>query len=188
MILLRSLKVSLIILIVSIVATIPVSYAGTEYKVKSTDSLSRIVDKFYKNSKLSRSQIYIGILAENPSAFSFGNINYLKGKQRLNIPDSDDLLAMEKEDAAKLVAEHNNYARKGKKVRLNPPFKNYMPKNSSTVGDAISALAEKQQVTSQELEKLDSETEELRIRLERLVADKEAMDAELRQLDALIKK
>ncbi len=188
MIFLRSLKVSLIILIVSIVATMPVSYAGTEYKVKATDSLSRIVDKFYKNSKLSRSQIYIGILAENPKAFSFGNINYLKGKQRLNIPASDDLLAMEKEDAAKLVAEHNNYARKGKKVRLNPPFKNYMPKNSSAAGDAISALAEKQQVTSQELEKLDSETEELRIRLERLVADKEAMDAELRQLNALLKK
>ena len=188
MIFLRALKAVFISLVASSAMLMSVVYADTEYKVKSTDSLSRIVDKFYKNSKLSRSQIYIGILAENPSAFSFGNINYLKGKQRLNIPESDDLFAMEKEDAAKLVAEHNNYARKGKKVRLNPPFKNYMPKNSSTVGDAISALAKKQQVTSQELEKLDLETEELRIRLERLAADKEAMDAELRQLDALLKK
>ena len=41
-------------------------FAETNYKVKSTDNLSRIIQKFYKNSKLTRQQIFIGILAENP--------------------------------------------------------------------------------------------------------------------------
>jgi len=188
MVLSKKLKTTLISIFVSTSILMPISYADTEYKVKSTDSLSRIVDKFYKDSKLSRHQIYIGLLAENPNAFRFGNINYLKGKQFLNIPDLDDLLAMEKEDASNLVAEHNNYAKKGKKIQIDPPFEGYSPKSSSAESNEISVLAEKQQEISQELEKLNSETEELRIRLEQLAADKEAMDAELRQLDTLLPK
>ena len=81
----------------------------------------------------------------------------------------------------------SGYAKKGKKIQIDPPFEGYSPKKSSAESNQIIALAEKQQATSQELEKLDSETVELRIRLKQLVADKEAMDAELRQLDSLLK-
>jgi len=182
----RSLKMILINLLVSSAMLISVSYANTEYRVKSTDNLSGIVGKFYKDSQLSRSQIFIGILAENPHAFRFGNINYLKNKQLLNIPNSDDLLAMEKEDAASLVAEHNRHTKKRKKVQLDPPFEGYTPKNPSTESSQISDIAKIQQDTSQEIERLRTETEELRLRLKKLTEDKTAMDSELNQLDTLL--
>ncbi len=160
--------------------------AGTIYKVKSTDSLSRIANKFYKGSKLSRHQIYIGILAENPQAFRLGNINYLKRGQTLNLPDGNELLAMEPKDATRLVSEHNNNANKGKKNKLAPPFKDYVPKSSVTNSNDINALAEKQQAASDKLNMLNSESEQLRIRLEQLEADKKAMDEELQILENLI--
>ena len=169
--------------------------AETVYKVKSTDSLSRIANKFYKGSKLSQHQIFIGILAENPNAFSLGNINLLKNGQQLSLPDSKNLLAMEPKDATRLVAEHNNNANKGRKTRLSPPFKDYIPKtngansgaNSAANSNDIKALAEKQQVASDKLQKLGSESEQLRIRLQQLEADKKAMDDELLLLNNLIK-
>lgn len=188
MIFLRASKSVLAGVIVSVLAFSSVSYANTEYKVKSTDSLSGIVNKFYKDSKLSRHQIFIGLLAENPKAFRHGNINYLKNKQLLSIPSSGSLLVMEKEDANNLVKEHNNHAKKRKKTQLKPPFKGYEPKGISTENNQISDMQKQQMSTKQELDKLTSETEDLRMRLEKLNADKEAMDAELRQLDELIKK
>lgn len=160
--------------------------AQTAYKVKSTDSLSRIANKFYKGSKLSRHQIYIGILAENPNAFRLGNINYLKRGQTLNLPDANNILAMEAKDATRLVAEHNDNANKGRKISLSPPFKDYTPKASSVNSRDINALAEKQQAASDKLKKLDSESEQLRFKLEQLEADKKAMDDELEVLNNLI--
>lgn len=159
-----------------------VSYASNSYTVKSTDSLSKVVDKFYKGSQLSRYQIYIGILAENPDAFRLGNINYLKNGQLLKLPDPDSLLAMEKDDAANLIAEHNDNARLRNKVKIAPPFE-----VSSLELEEISSLTEKQHKTNEELEELVSESEALRIRMDQLLADKEAMDAELVQLDSLLK-
>jgi len=146
MFLLRILKLQLACVLVSLGTINSVSYAATEYTVKSTDNLSGIVDKFYKDSKLSRYQIYVGLLAENPHAFRLGNINYLRSKQTLSIPDGDALLAMEKEDADNLVAEHNRYAKKRKKVQLDPPFENYTPKNSEKEqGGEVASLTKKQQ-------------------------------------------
>jgi len=160
------------------------SFAETNYKVKSSDSLSRIANKFYKNSKLSRHQIYIGILAENPNAFGWGNINFLKGGQTLVLPDSDNLLAMDAKDAQSLVKDHNRAAKKSKKIKLSPPFESYKPKNQSK---SINAIAKETQMATQKLQELDSESEALRIRLEQLTADKEAMDAEILQLESLLK-
>ena len=161
------------------------AYANTKYKVQATDSLSGIANKFYKNSKLSRHQIYIGLLAENPDAFRYGNINHLKSKQLLIIPKAESLLAMEKEDANSLVAEHNNHAKKRQKTQLAPPFEGYSPKS---ITQNINAIQRQQQSTEQEFQRLNSESEQLRLRLEQLNADKDAMDAEIRQLDELIKK
>lgn len=172
--------------VMSFLILVSASYAANEYTVKSTDNLSGIVDKFYKDSKLSRHQIFIGLLAENPHAFRLGNINYLKSKQKLNIPNGEALLAMDKKDARNLVAEHNRHAKKRKKVQLDPPFENYTPKTSLTEGSNLASIAEKQQETSQELEKLSAETEALKERLKQLTADKVLMDEELRQLDELI--
>lgn len=186
MVFLRRLKAVLFGLLVSSAMFIPISYASTEHKVKSTDTLSGITSKFYKHSKLSRHQMYIGILAENPHAFRFGNINYLKNKQLLNIPEPANLQVMEKEDAEKLVARHNAESKKAKKIQLDPPFKDHLPKNSSKEDSEIARLVEKKQSTSQELEKLQSETDKLRMRLKKLTEDKIAVDAELRQLDEQI--
>lgn len=174
------------VVILSLFLLASTANAKSTYKIKSTDSLNRIVSKFYKGSKLSRHQIFIGILAENPDAFNLGNINFLKRGKTLDLPDSKSLLAMEAKDATNLVAEHNNKAKKGKRVKLEPPFEDYSPKNKSANTRDINVIAEKQQAASQKLEKLDSESEALRIRLEQLEADKKAMDEELEVLNNLI--
>lgn len=158
------------------------AYGDTLYKVKASDTLDKIVNKFYKSKKFTKHQLYIGILAENPAAFRLGNINYLKRGHTLNIPDATSILAMEPKDATRLVSEHNN----AKKVRLPPPFKDYTPKNNPAMSSDIKVITEKQQAASDKLKQLDSESEQLRIKLEQLEADKKAMDEELQTLNNLI--
>ena len=182
----RDLKSCYIVGLVLCLSITQSAFADTQYKIKVTDNLSRIANKFYKNSELTQQQIFVGILAENPDAFAFGNINYLKGGVLLNLPDSNELLAMESKDAAKLVQEHNNTAKKAKKIILPPPFKAYSPKEKSLKVNSTDGLAEKQQEKSQEIIKLNMEAQELQRRLKQLEEDKRAMDAELRQLDSLI--
>lgn len=185
---LNKLKSLLVLLLINFSFVCMPANAATKYKIKSSDSLSGIAGKFYKKSDLTRHQIFIGILADNPNAFRFGNINYLKKGQTLVLPDAKSLLAMEPKDATKLVAEHNNNANKGLKVKLNPPFEGYSPKNSEVKRNAtdLNELAKKQQAASDKLKMLDSESEQLRIRLEQLEADKKAMDEELEILENLI--
>lgn len=191
MFLLRIRNISYMVLLANLVL-IPSSYADITYKVKATDTLSKIVNSNYQDNQLSHYQVYIGLLAENPDAFLLGNINYLKKGYLLNLPDSTSLLAMERADAANLIAEHNDNAKQHKKVEITPPFEGYSAKsnsirNVSRKKNEISVLSEKKQKTNEELEKLDSESEALRIRMAQLMADKEAMDAELLQLNSLIK-
>ena len=190
MLLLRKLKI-LKGIIITLVVWAPIVmttvHAGTEYKVKSSDNLSRVVDKFYKDSKLNRDQVFIALLAENPNAFKYGNINYLRSQRILKLPQQSDLLLMKEADARNLVAEHNGYAKQGNKIKIPAPFTDYSPKDSSLKTNNVNELAQKQQSATLKLKNLSSETEELRIRLEKLEADKEAMDAELTQLDSLLK-
>ena len=167
---------------------LPTVFADTEYKVKSTDNLSRIVNKFYKDSKLKNDQVFIALLAENPNAFKFGNINYLRSGHLLTLPAKSDLLLMDEGDASSLVREHNAYAKEGKKIKLSAPFTDYSPENTSLKTGSENGLAQKQQSAILQLENISTETEELRIRLEQLEADKRAMDAELKQLDSLLLK
>ena len=191
MLLLKKLKILkgiIITLVISASIVLPAVQAGTEYKVKSSDNLSRIVDKFYKDSKLNRDQVYIALLAENPNAFKYGNINYLRSQRILKLPQQSDLLLMKVADARNLVAEHSGYAKQGKKFEIPAPFTDYSPKGSSLKTNNVNELAQKQQSATLKLKNLSSETEELRIRLEKLEADKEAMDAELIQLDSLLQK
>ena len=96
---------------------------------------------------------------------------------------------MEADDAAKLVKQHNYNAKKGKRVRIAPPFKDYSPdlNQANNEKEEIAVISEKQQSVSNKLKDLDSETEALRLRLEQLAEDKRAMDAEIEQLDSLLK-
>jgi len=166
--------------------TIQMAYADTSYLIKRSDTLDSIVNKFYKDSNLSKQQIYIAILAENPTAFNLGNINYLKSGQSLSLPKSDKLFAMEAIDAKNLVSQHYAYAKQGKRIRIAPPFADYVPQSHLNISSDISELADKQQQASDKLQKLDSESEQLRLRLEQLEADKKAMDEELQILNNLI--
>ena len=184
---LKILKGLIITLVVCVSIVLPTVHANTEYKVKSTDNLSRIVDKFYKGTELNRDQIYIALLAENPNAFKYGNINYLRSERILKLPKKDDLMLMDKTAARNLVKEHKGYAKQGSKTKISAPFTDYSPKGSSINDNVASELAQKQQSATLKLKNLSSETEELRIRLEKLEADKQAMDAELMQLDSLLK-
>ena len=168
-----------------------VSYAEVTYKVKRSDTLSKIVKKHYSDSKLSQNQLFIGLLAENPEAFRLGNINYLNGGAVLTIPSSSSLMVMEPNDAANLIAEHNNKAKRRSKTKIDAPFQSGSAKNLGINADLVddnllNEIANKQSEASNVLQQLDDEREALSIRMEQLIKDKKAMDAELKQLDELL--
>lgn len=156
--------------------------AGTSYKVQATDTLTTIIKKHYKNTSLTNSQLMIGLLAENPHAFKRGNINALKNKQVLNIPDSNNLKIMDKKQSVKLIAKHHSHFKKRHKKTLAPPFVGYVVNNT----DDVNALIKKQQATLESHKKLDQERDELLARVEKLLADQKLMDAELKQLDEVM--
>lgn len=157
--------------------------ADTEYKVRSTDNLNRIVNRFYQGSYLTRSQILIGILAENPDAFNGGNINFLIRGKRLMLPDENNILGVTAEDANKIIAEHDRYFRTGVTGNLKPPF-------APGLKSAKDANTQKTNPDEQKIriEALAKESEALRFRLEKLAADNQDSDKKLRDIDAALQK
>ena len=61
------------------------------------------------------------------------------------------------------------------------------PKAIASETKDIKALSERQQTVSKDLEKANLETDALRARLNQLTEDQKAMDAEIEQLDTLLK-
>lgn len=162
-----------------------IAYANTDYEIKSSDTLEKIASSYYKGGEFSRNQVYIGLLAENPQAFTRGNINYLKNKESMVIPALANLKLMSKKDADNLVAEHKLIARENSKSQIPPPFDNYSPNKPSNTNKQ-ELVAEKQLTTDTELKKLKLEADQLEKRLKEMTEENAAKDAELRQLDKLL--
>ena len=136
--------------------------ADTEYTVKPTDNLNRIIAKFYPESPISRPQIQRGILAENPDAFKGGNINFLMRGKRLLLPDEK-----------KLVHLSNGNAK---------------PARDKNAEMGTKAAANTLSLQTEKVSQLKKESEDLKVRLEKLLAEKSASDAMLREINDALQK
>ena len=174
-----------IIAVLSIyIASSTLIHANTQYKIKSTDNLSRIIKKHYPSNDLSQAQLFVGILAENPDAFRRGNINALLRGEVLNLPDITEMKLMSKVDASKLLSRHDAHFKSRKKSVLKPPFENYTARSNELLEVDKQDLEKKKQL----MINLDKEGDQLRLRLDKLAADKEAIDAELERLNGALKR
>ena len=75
------------------------------YKVKAGDSLARIASEV-KPREVSLEQAMTGIFANNKSAFVGGNMNRLRSGRILNIPQAEEMAAIDAPAAAREVKAH----------------------------------------------------------------------------------
>ena len=134
--------------------------ADNEYVVRPGDNLNRIIAKFYPASQIPRSQIQLGILAKNPDAFKGGNMNFLIRGKPLILPDDKKL------------------------SRLSSQSGKPQQGNENGLNDINNASIEQ----SEKISQLEKESEELKVRLEKLVAEKTASDEKLREIEMALQK
>ncbi len=162
-------------------AVMTCSFAETRYKVKSTDNLNKIIDNHYQQSDLSRSQLLVGVLAKNQQAFRGGNINFLLRGKQLLLPEESDIKTLSDTEAKELLANHARYFRRGRTGDFGSPIAGgYLVSNRQKT---TSALQNKQILQTDKIDRLEKESEDLRNRLDRLIAEKNQSDAKLRQLE-----
>ncbi|CAA6809501.1 MAG: Unknown protein [uncultured Thiotrichaceae bacterium] len=97
-------------MLISTISTADRSYGP----VKNNDYLSKIVNKNYPNSALSRDQLMIGILRANHDSFRGGNVHFLKVGEILTLPDEDVVSLIDKDEAKKTVKEHLVFFKRGR--------------------------------------------------------------------------
>ena len=136
--------------------------ADNNYMVRPGDNLNRIIAKFYPASQIPRSQIQQGILAKNPDAFKSGNMNFLIQGKPLILPDDIKLSSF---------SSQNDKPQQGNG-------------NENGLNDINNASIEQSEKVSQ----LEKESEELKVRLEKLVAEKTASDEKLREIEMALQK
>ncbi len=145
------------------------------YRVKPSDNLKRIVNRFYANSDLSKSQIYVGILERNPRAFKNGNINALMKGHRLVLPDESTIQFISKDYVEEILS--GGSAKKQK-------IKNKATKRSGAKNNnKIKKLKKRQNQQTKQINDLKQEGNELKKRLEALIAEKNVRDTKLAKLE-----
>ncbi|MEB8433676.1 hypothetical protein OO007_15665 [Cocleimonas sp. KMM 6892] len=166
-------------------ALMSVSFAETRYKVKSTDNLNKIIERYYSQSDLTRSQLLIGLLARNQEAFRGGNINFLLRGKQLILPNESDIETLSDEEAKALLSEHARYFRRGQTGDFGSPIANGYLVNKSKKADVIQ---NKQELQTIKIDQLEKESDDLRKRLDQLIADKNESDAQLRKVEEALQK
>jgi len=155
--------------------------AETSYRVKSYDTLSHVVARFYPSSRYSRAQIMVAILAKNPDAFKDGNINYLLRGKRLNLPNDEVISQTSKADARRLISQHERFFRSGiTGVGLTDSSLTQEVEREKTI-----EVVKKQ---TQKISALEEERNKLRKRLDDLFQQKQKRDKELQELEKQITK
>jgi len=160
--------------------------AETRYRVKSSDNLNGIVDKFYNSPNLSRSQIMVGILAKNPRAFRGGNINFLLRGKRLTLPDDSEIQQISPDIASELLSDHARFFRIG----LTGDFKAPTFEDLSKVQSApkrVDNSGELLKTQTQKINQLQKESSELKKQLEELLNAKGERDNRLLELEKSLK-
>jgi FimV-like protein len=185
--------VSFIFAIVIALFAVQTLSAEMRYRVKSSDNLNDIVERFYQGSDLSKGQLMVGVLIKNPNAFRGGNINFLLRGKRLTLPNESDLQQISPDSASEVLSEHARFFRFGITGDLSPPTLSEMTNNSpdekgeTSNSDDSDELLSKQKSQAVKIDKLQQESDDLRKQLEELVNEKSDRDQRLLELEASLK-
>ncbi len=138
------LTLRLLTLIVSLSFVTSTQAADRTYgPVKQNDFLSKIVNRSYGNSSLSKDQIMVAILRSNPESFKGGNIHYLRQAVTLVLPNDDEIASIPAKEASALIAEHLVFFKRGVTGKLvNKPLALSTAGNSTTGTSASGKDAE----------------------------------------------
>jgi len=156
--------------------------AEIRYRVKSSDNVNTIVERYYPNSELSRGQLLVGILIKNPRAFRGGNVNFLLRGKRLSLPDERDFQYISPEKASELLSEHARFFRFGIPGDLPIPTLSEMEVESEELTDTTDILI-RQKSQTRKIDQLQQESNELKKQLEALLSEKTNRDQRLLDLE-----
>ena len=146
-------------------------------------TLSGIVHKNYPNTKLSKAQIMIAILAENPDAFRGGNINFMSRNMKLSLPSEEIIASIPEANAASLLIQHNHFYQQGKTGNLSPPT---FIKIKTGDPVALKKLRTAHSAQTERVEELSEESTKLQSLVEHLESEKDQRDEDLRLLEEKI--
>ncbi len=161
--------------------------AEVRYRVKSSDNLNTIIERFYKNSELTKSQLLVGVLAENPRAFKGGNVNFLLRGRRLILPEESDLQQVSPEKAKEMLSEHARFFRHGITGDFPSLILSELAVNQEYTVDSNNILA-KQKIQTQKIDQLQQESDDLKKQLEKLINEKSDRDQRLVELEESLKR
>ena len=176
----------IVFLVVSLLMVETLS-AETRYRVKSSDNVNTIVERYYPNSDLSRGQLLVGILINNPHAFKGGNINFLLRGKRLTLSDESDFQQISPEKASELLSEHARFFRFGIAGNLPAPTFAEMKSDPEELNGSNGILL-KQKSQTKKIDQLQQESNDLKKQLETLLDEKSDRDERLLDLEKSLKK
>jgi len=177
---------SLVVFLIVSLLMVETLSAETRYRVKSSDNVNTIVERYYPNSELSRGQLLVGILIENPRAFKGGNINFLLRGKRLTLPDESDFQQISPAKASEVLSEHARFFRFGIAGNLPAPILSEMKADTEELDDPNDILL-KQKSQTKKFDQLQKESNELKQQLEVLLSEKTDRDQRLLELEESLK-
>ncbi len=181
-----------LLVVLLLVTTAQIASAETRYRVKSSDNLNGIVERFYENSSLSKGQLMVGVLAKNPRAFKGGNINFLLRGKRLTLPDESEIEQISPEIASKLLSQHARLFRIGITGDFKAPtIEDLLAASDKLDSDEpkteLSDSSEILKTQTQKIDQLQQESNELKKQLEELLNAKGDRDNRLLELEKSLK-
>lgn len=182
-----------LLLVLLFVTSTQTVLAETRYRVKSSDNLNGIVERFYENSNLTKGQLMVGVLAKNPRAFKGGNINFLLRGKRLTMPDESEIGQISPEIASKLLSQHARLFRIGITGDFKAPtIEDLLAASDKLKSDeskvVVSDSSEILKTQTQKIDQLQQESNQLKKQLEELLNAKGDRDNRLLELEKSLKK
>ena len=178
----RTMLSSFVMFLVVSLSVVETLSAETRYRVKSSDNVNTIVERYYPNSELSKGQLLVGILIKNPRAFKGGNVNFLLRGKRLTLPAESDFKQISPEKASELLSEHARFFRVGIAGNLPAPTFSEMKADPEDLNESNKIL-EKQKNQNKKIDQLQQESKELKKQLEELLNEKTNRDQRLLDLE-----
>ena len=161
---------------VSILALVPLqsAFSETEYRVRYSDSLGKVINKFYPKGELTRQQIMVSVFRENPDAFADNNIHLLLRNRTLVLPNESDLEPPSVEEAKAVLLGKDTGGLDGSAKQ-----------KQAALREDMEVGRRKQE---EKIRRLERESSALKIRLEQLIEAKNKRDAQLTALEDAIEK
>ena len=162
------------------------------YRIRSSDNISRIVDKFYANRTLSKRQVMVGLLARNPRAFKGGNVNFLLRGRRIQLPKESEMSVVSDADAKDILSQHNSFFRRGRtgvgklpKLVNRSRVMNAKVTGTNTLKQPLAPVANQSDQIAK-IKRLETESKALKLQLDRLLEARKERDKKLLELERSI--